>query len=98
MAYFTADIPETMPSFFVMFLLIAASRGARSAATKLEASELVSMPEPAPRVLVMFAAAFFAVVAAVALAVPLDEVDVTAVTMVYFESFKAALGLQYALA
>lgn len=45
-------MPETMPSFFEMFLLIAAARGARSASTKLPAKELVSMPEPAPNLLV----------------------------------------------
>ncbi len=41
-----------MPSFFAIFLLIAAARGARSASTKLPAKELVSIPEPAPNLLV----------------------------------------------
>ena len=49
--YFTAAIPETMPSFFAIFLFIAAARGARSASTKLPAKELVSIPEPAPNLL-----------------------------------------------
>ena len=50
-------MPETMPSFFEMFLLIAAARGARSASTKLPAKELVSIPEPEPNLLVMLALA-----------------------------------------
>lgn len=42
-----------MPSFFEMFLLIAAARGARSASTKLPAKELVSIPDPEPNLFVM---------------------------------------------
>jgi len=38
-----------------MFLSMAACRGARSASTKLEASDCVSIPEPAPNLLVTFA-------------------------------------------
>ena len=49
--YLTAAMPETMPSFFEIFLLIAAARGARSASTKLPAKELVSIPDPAPNLL-----------------------------------------------
>jgi hypothetical protein len=89
MAYFTADIPETIFSFFVMFLLIAASRGARSAATRFEANEFVSIPEPAPSVVVIFAAAALAAVASVVddavdvLADAAVEEEETAVTMAY---------------
>ena len=78
-AYLTAAMPETTPSLLAMFLLIAASRGARSAATKLAASDLVSIPDPAPMVFVMLAVAL--VLAALVLAVLVDAVDVTAVTM-----------------
>ena len=46
-----------MPSFFEMFLLIAAARGARSASTKLPAKEFVSIPEPEPNLFVMLALA-----------------------------------------
>jgi hypothetical protein len=85
-AYLTAAIPDTTASLLAMFLLMAASRGARSAATKLAANDLVSIPDPAPMVFVMFAVAllFAAVVAVLVPVVLLEEVDVTAVTMVYF--------------
>ena len=56
-ANLTAENPETRDSFLVMFLLIAVSRGAFSAATRLLASDLVSMPEPAPMALTILAAA-----------------------------------------
>ena len=79
-------MPDTTPSFLAMFLLIAASRGARSAATKLAANDLVSIPDPAPMVFVMLAVALvlakLVLALALVLAVLLDEVDVTAVTMV----------------
>ena len=90
-------MPETTPSLLAIFLLIAASRGARSAATKLAANDLVSIPDPAPMVFVMLAVALL--LAALVLAVLLDAVDETAVTMVYFcESFNAERGLQRAFA
>ena len=52
---FSAAMPDTTASFFLMFLSIAACRGARSASTKLDASDCVSIPEPAPNLLVTFA-------------------------------------------
>ena len=85
-AYLTAAMPDTTPSLLAMFLLMAASRGARSAATKLAANDLVSIPDPAPMVFVIFAVAlvFAAVVLVLVPVVLLEELDVTAVTMVYF--------------
>ena len=56
-AYLTAEKPETVASFLAMFLLIAVSRGAFSAATRLVAKDLVSIPEPAPMALTTLAAA-----------------------------------------
>ena len=57
---------------------MAASCGARSAATRFAARDLVSIPEPAPNVLVIFAAAVDDVVLEVGVLAVLD-VDVLTV-------------------
>lgn len=63
-------------SFLMMFLLIASARGALCASTKACASDWVSMPEPAPMELMIFAAAVAPEAAAVLLVeTTLDDVE-----------------------
>jgi hypothetical protein len=72
-----------MPSFFEMFLLIAAALGARSASTKLPAKELVSMPEPAPNLDVTLA-----------LTVLVEAVDGVAEDVAVLEEIEVAMRLE----
>lgn len=74
-----------MPSFFEIFRLIAAARGARSASTKLPAKELVSMPEPEPNLLVILALAAL---------VEADDVEVVAGGVAVVEEIEVAIQFQ----